>query len=289
MSERGLKILSDRKLLPNLKSVKLDLCQHCLFGKQSKQKFKTGKHTSKGILDYIHSDVWGPSPTTSYGGSSYFVSFIDDFSRKVWVYMLKKKFDVFTIFKQFRALVENITGRTIKCLRTDNGGEFTSKEFDNYCKDVGIKRHKTTVYTPQQNGVSERMNKTLLERARSMLSNVNLQQELCTEAFSTACYLINRSPSTAIGCKIPQEVWKGHPCDYSKLKVFGCDAYALLPKNQHSKLDPKSKVFVFVGYGDGVKGYRLWDPTAHVIIINKDVVFDEMSLMKLDVEGCELK
>ena len=122
MSERGLKILSDRKLLPSLKYSKLDFCKHCLFGKQSKQKFKTGNHTSKGILDYIHSDVWGPSPTTSYGGSSYFVSFIDDFSRKVWVYMLKKKSNVFTVFKWFTALVENITGRTIKCLRTDNGG-----------------------------------------------------------------------------------------------------------------------------------------------------------------------
>lgn len=109
MSERGLKILSDCELLPNLKSVKLNFC------KQSTQKFKTGKHTSKGILDYIHSDVWGLSPTTSYGGSSYFVSFIDDFSRKVCVYMLKKKSDVFTVFKQFRALVENITGKTIKC------------------------------------------------------------------------------------------------------------------------------------------------------------------------------
>jgi len=88
--------------------------------------------------------------------------------------MLKKKSDVFTVFKQFRALVENITGRTIKCLRTDNGGEFTSKEFDNYCKEVGIERHKTTVYTPQQNGVAKCMNMTLLERARSMLSNANL-------------------------------------------------------------------------------------------------------------------
>eukprot|EP00253_Pinus_taeda_P015667 PITA_15667 len=132
MSERGLKILADQKLLPNLRSRKLDFCKHCLFGKQSKQKFKTGKHTSKFILDYIHSDVWGPAPTASYGGSSYFVSFIDDFSRKVWVYMWKKKSDVFTVFKQFRALVENNTGRTIKCLRTDNGGEFSSKEFDSY-------------------------------------------------------------------------------------------------------------------------------------------------------------
>eukprot|EP00253_Pinus_taeda_P032927 PITA_32927 len=232
MSERGSKILADHKLLPNLKYGKLDFCKHCLFGKQSKQKFKTGKHTSKRILDYIHSDVWGPSPTTSYGGSSYFISFIDDFSRKVWVYMLKRKSGVFTVFKQFRALVENITSRTIKCLRNENGGEFTSKEFENYCKDSGIERHKTIVYTPPQNGVAECMNISLLERARSMLSNAGLQKELWTEAMATACYVINRSPSMAIGCKIPQE-----------------------------------------------------NPTTHKIIINRDVKFNESSLVQLDVDN----
>lgn len=144
-----------------------------------------------GILDYVHSDLWGPSPTISYGGSSYFVSFIDDYSRKVWIYLLKRKVDVFDIFKQFRALVEKSTGRFIKCLRTDNGTEFTSKEFDNYCKKDGIERHKTTIYTPQQNGVVERMNRTLLERARSMLSNAKLQQELWGEALLTTCYRVN--------------------------------------------------------------------------------------------------
>jgi hypothetical protein len=175
MSEKGLKVLVDRKLLPSLKSLNLNLCKHCIYGKQSRQKFKTGRHSSKGVLDYIHSDVWGPSPTVSYGGSSYFVTFIDDFSRKVWVYLLKRKVDVFIVFKQFRDLVEKSTGRSIKCLRTDNGGEYTSMEFKNYCKEAGIERHKTTAYTPQQNGVVECMNKTLLERARSMLSNAKLQ------------------------------------------------------------------------------------------------------------------
>jgi len=191
ISERRMKVLADRKLLPSLKCVDLKFCEHCVYGKQARQKFKSGKHTSKGILDYIHSDLWGPSPKISYGGSSYFVSFIDDYSRKVWIYLLKKKADVFDIFKQFRALVEKSTGRFIKCLRTDNGTEFTSKEFDNYCKKDGIERHKTTVYTPQQNGVAERMNRTLLERARSMLSNANLQQELWGEALLTACFLVN--------------------------------------------------------------------------------------------------
>ena len=282
ISERGMKVLADRKLLPSLKTVDLKFCEHCVYGKQARQKFKTGKHTSKGILDYIHSDLWGPAPKLSYGGSLYFVSFIDDYSRKVWIYLLKKKADVFNTFKQFRDLVEKSTGKSIKCLRTDNGGEFTSKEFENYCKNEGIDRHKTTVYTPQQNGVAERMNRTLLERVRSMLSNAKLQQELWGEALFTSCYLVNRSPSTAIDCKIPEEVWTGQPCNYSSLRVFGCDAYALIPKSQRSKLDPKSQKLVFVGYGDGVKGYRLWNPTAHKIIINRDVIFDETSLMKSD-------
>ena len=92
--------------------------------------------------------------------------------------MLKSKVDVFTFFKQFRVLVKKSTSRSIKCLGTDNGGELTSMEFENYCKYFWIDRHKTTAYTPQENGVVERMNMTLLESTRSMLSNANLQQEL---------------------------------------------------------------------------------------------------------------
>eukprot|EP00253_Pinus_taeda_P026021 PITA_26021 len=104
-------------------------------------------------------------------------------------------------------MVEKRTGKSIKRLRTDNGGEFTSVEFEQYCKDEGIVRHKIVVYTPQQNGVAECMNRTLMERARSMINNANLQKELWAEAVSTACYLVNRSPSVAIECKIPEEVW----------------------------------------------------------------------------------
>ena len=96
MSKQGLKVLTDRKLLPSLKSLKLDFCKHCIYGKHNRQKFKTRRHTSEEILDYIHSDVWGPSPTILYGGSSYFGKFIDDFSGKVWIYMLKIKADVFS-------------------------------------------------------------------------------------------------------------------------------------------------------------------------------------------------
>ena len=89
-----------------------------------------GSHVTKGVFDYIHSDLWGPSPTISVEGEKYYVLFVDDFSRKVWVYVLKRKYDVFNTFKQFRVMVEKRTGKTIKCLRMDNGGEFTSLEFE---------------------------------------------------------------------------------------------------------------------------------------------------------------
>ena len=136
------------------------------------------------------------------------------------------------------------------------------------------------VYTPQQNDVAEHMNMNILERERCMLINAKLQWELWVEIVLTTCYLVNRSPSIAIDCKILEEVWIGHPCDYSNFKVFGCNAYALVPNSQCSKLDPLSKKYVFVGYGDGVKGYILWDPTSNKIVTNIDVVLDEMSIMK---------
>jgi hypothetical protein len=99
MREKGLKVLVDRTLLPSLKSLNLNLCKHCIYGKHNRKKFKNGIHSSKGVLDYIDLDVWGPSPTVSYGGSSYFVTFIDEFSRKLWVYLLKRKDNVFIFFK----------------------------------------------------------------------------------------------------------------------------------------------------------------------------------------------
>ena len=107
-------------------------CKHCIYGKHCRKNFKASSHVSKGVLDYIQFYLWVPSPTISYGGEKYYVLFVYDFSRKVWVYVLKIKVDVFNMFKQFRVMVEKITRSTIKCLRMDNGGEFTSLEFEKY-------------------------------------------------------------------------------------------------------------------------------------------------------------
>jgi transposase InsO family protein len=137
------------------------------------------------------------------------VTFIDDFSRKVWVYFLNHKDDALTAFKQWKALVENETDRKIKKLRTDNGLEFCNSEFNSLYVGYGIARHKTILGTPQQNGVAERMNRTILERVCCMLSNVDLWDKhgLWAEVAFATCYLINHSANSAIDFKILEEVW----------------------------------------------------------------------------------
>jgi len=210
--------------------------------------------------------VFGPVKVPSLRKYAYYVSFIDDFSRNTWIYFLKKKYEVFDRFKEFKALVENQTEKKIKVLRTDNGGDFCSKEFEEFCKKCGISWKNSTPYTPQQNGVAERMNKMLMERERSMLSCVGLGQEFWAEAVDTACYLVNRSPSLALEDKTPQEVWTGKKPSLSHLRVFGCDAHVHVLKEKQTKLDSKSKKCIFIGYKDGLKGYKLWNPVTRKVL-----------------------
>ena len=124
MSIKGLKELQKQGVLGDEKITELDFCKDCVLGKTTRSSFKSSTHTTCGILDYIHSYLWGPAQTTSLGGNSYFLSIIDDFSRRVWVYVLKHKDHVFEKFKEWKSLVENQTGKKVKKLRTDNGLEF---------------------------------------------------------------------------------------------------------------------------------------------------------------------
>ena len=121
--------LHKRKLFKGGKPCMLELFKYCVFGKQNKVQFKTTTHKIKGILDYVHTDVWGPVQTTSLGGSVYFVSFIDGYSRKVWVYFMRQKSETFTKFKLWKAEVENKTRRKIKYLGLDKGTEYTNSRF----------------------------------------------------------------------------------------------------------------------------------------------------------------
>lgn len=179
---------------------------------------------------------------------------IDDFLRKVWIYILKAKDEALEKFKVWKALVENQSSFKLKCLRIENGLEFCNKEFESFCQSHGIKRHKTMRFTPQQNGLAERMNRTLANKTRCILVNSKLLRSFWANAVNTTCYLVNRSPSAAIGFKTPEEVWSRRPASYENLRIFRCLAYVHI--NQ-GKLDARALKGVFLGYPDEVKGYRI--------------------------------
>ena len=206
-----------------------------------------------------------------------FLSIVDDYSRKLWIYIQKTKDEAFDNFKSWKTLVENQTGRKIKRLHIDNGLEFYSEPFNDFCKENGIARHRTVAGTPQQNGLAERFNVTILERVRCMLLSAKLPKIFWAEAIMTAVYLINKCPSTALNFKTPEEIWSGHPPSLKQLKVFGCVAYAHIKQD---KLEPRVVKCIFLGYPEGVKGYKLWCLEAGFkrCLVSRDVVFNEAEM-----------
>ncbi|RVW51035.1 Retrovirus-related Pol polyprotein from transposon TNT 1-94 [Vitis vinifera] len=225
MSEKWMKMLLSKGKLPKLKSIDFDMCESCILGKQKKVSFfKTGKTPKAEKLELVHTDLWGPSSVASLGGSRYYITFIHDSSRKVWVYFLKNKSDVFETFKKWKAMVETETSLKVKCLRSDNGGEYIDGGFSEYCAAQGI-----------------RMERLFLGHHSRMV---------------TAAYLINRGPSVPMEFRLPEEIWSGKEVKFSHLKVFGCVSYVHIDSDARSKLDAKSKICFFIGYGDEKFGYR---------------------------------
>jgi transposase InsO family protein len=155
-------------------SLDFNFYEHCIYGKHYHVRFSSISTITKNILEFVHNDVFGLIPITSLGKYVYYGSFINDFSRNTWIYFLRKKSKVLGKFQEFKALMENYTETKIKVLMTYNGGEFHMNELEEFFKKCSITMHKTTPYTPQQNGVVERVNKILMEKSRSMLSGVEL-------------------------------------------------------------------------------------------------------------------
>lgn len=171
----------------------------------------------------------------------YFLTFIDDYSRMTWVYFWKEKSETLTILKKFKDLVEKQSGCSIKTIRSDRGGEYTSKEFDEYCKNEGIWKHLTAGYSLQQNGTVERKNRTIVEMARSMINEKGLPKNFWAEAVNTAVYILNRCSTKVVKDKTPIEAWNGMKPSVSHLTVFGCICYAHIPAEKRTKLDEKNQ------------------------------------------------
>jgi hypothetical protein len=193
----------------------------------------------------------------------------------MWVYFLTEKLEAFVSFKNFKSLVEKATGSNIIGLRTHRGGEFTSNEFTNFCHENGIRRQLIAAYTPQQNGVAERKNRTIMNMVRSMLSEKKMPKTFWPEAVNWAIYILNQSPTFAVKDKTPEEAWSGVKPSVEYFKVFGCLSHVHVSDNNRTKLDDKSRGSVLLGVSAESKAYRLYDPMSQRIIVSRDVVFEE--------------
>ena len=265
-------------------------CDGCALGKQSRKPFsKKGTERASDILELVHSDVCGPMHIVSDGGARYLLTFIDDHSRMTVTYFIKNKYEVLGKFKEYLKVSESFTGKKLKRLRSDNGGEYISKEFNEFCKQQGIIQEPTIPGTPQQNGVAERMNRTLLECARSMLFHAKMPLRFWADAINTAAYIRNRCTSTVLNWHTPYEIWFKRQPNISNLKVFGCNAYVHTPKEKRKKLDAKSTKCIFIGYADPRKGYRMYDPSTKKVILSRDVKFCEGNFENVANAGEEIR
>ena len=277
---RNLQKLAAEKLVDGFNydiSKELQFCEPCSEGKHHRTSFPINhSKRSDKPLDIVHSDLCGKMNAKSLSGAEYFLTFIDDNTRYVWVYVLKRKDEVFERFLEWKAQVERKTGRKLKALRTDNGGEYTSTDFKAYLRTEGVRHELTVPKTPEQNSVAERMNRTLVETVRAMLADTKLPHKFWAEAVSTAVYLRNRSPSKAVKGMTPYEAWTGERPNVNHLRAFGCAVHAHISKDERRKLDPKSRKCILLGYGTTTKGYRLYDPQRTRVFYSRDVLFNEL-------------
>ncbi|KAJ4793674.1 hypothetical protein LUZ62_044920 [Rhynchospora pubera] len=250
-------------------SYKIDSCHNCMLGKAHRLPFVASSSSTFSPLELIHNDVWGPSPIVSRNGYRYYVIFVDDFSRFCWIYFMMNKSEVLHIFSKFKAQVENLFSTKIKVLRTDGGTEF--KPITNMYPQI---IHQITCpYTPQQNGVSERKHRHIIELGLSILSHASMPTTFWDEIFSSVVYLINRLPT--FNKTIPYTSLFHKKPDYSLLRILGCTCFLYTrPYNSH-KLEFRSQPCVFVGYSTIQKGYRCLHIPSNKIYVSRHVQFDE--------------
>lgn len=261
-------------LFPNI-CKPLHECETCHKSKSSRLAFPISVSRASRPFEIVHSDVWGPAKIVSFDGFRYYVTFIDDFSRNTFVYLLKFKHEVQKCFEDFHNLVKNHFSSNICILRSDNGTEFTSNVMQNYLSNQGILHQTSCVGTPQQNGIAERKNRDLLEKTRAIMLHANVPKRFWSHAIQTAAYIINRLPSRVLNFKSPFEVLRGKTGGFEHLRVFGCVCFVHIQASHRGKLDARAAKCVLLGYSSTQKGYKCYDPTLRKLYVTRDVRFDE--------------
>jgi len=238
-----------------------------------------------GPLELIHTDLAGPMKIPSIGGARYFLLFIDYHTRYTMVYTLHQKSETFSKFKEYKALVENYHNGKIMALGSDNGGDYTSTEFSKFLRESGISHEKTAPYSPEQNRVSERANWTLIGRAKAMILENELHNNLWAEAIHTAVYLKNRCPTTS-KISTPYQLWTGQQANLSHLIPFGTLAFHHIPKVKRTKWEKNGQQCRVVGYA-GRNQYRVVvrnkiQIVRDIQVINNNNTTEELQLLDED-------
>jgi transposase InsO family protein len=257
------------------------ICEACMLGKLCKTPHKAkGEQKRKAAVgDLIHADLVGPFQTALHSGKRYFLLFTDDHSRWTSICFMRSKDEVPVCFKGYEAMLERQCGAKVKRLRVDAGGEFSAAEFLAYFAKEGITKEMTTPHLPASNGTAERANRGVLDPMRTMLKHAGLPDAFWAEASATAVYINNRLLHSALdqGTKSPYMVMYKETPDIGHLRIFGCIAYAHIPKeNRKSKLDDRARKCILLGYNaETTTQWRLWDLDARRILISRDIKFDE--------------
>ena len=250
------------------------ICEPCLAGKMHANPFPSSSNRAEEVLELIHSDLHHIG-ITSHGGHNYWITFIDDCSRLKAAVPLKRKSDAFDAFKQFKAYAENQTGKKIKKFRYDKGGEYMSNEFIEFLDSCGIEKQYTVRNRPQQNGVAERANRTLAERITAMLDESGLSKRYWAECLAALVHVLNCCPTAAVTDATPYQLWNGKKPDIGHLRVWGCVAYVNVQRDKHPSLGSHMDKCIFIGYPDGYKGWKFYNPKTKKVIISERADFDE--------------
>ncbi|GJR99192.1 integrase, catalytic region, zinc finger, CCHC-type containing protein [Tanacetum coccineum] len=264
--------------LPRLKFEKDHLCSACQLGKSKKHTHKPKtENTNLEVLNTLHMDLCGPMRVQTINGKKYILVIVDDYSRFTWVKFLRSKDETPEVVIKFLKQIQVGLNKTVRNIHTDNGTEFVNKDLTDYYECVGIFHQKTVPRTPQQNGVVERQNRTLVEAARTMLIFSKAPMFLWAEAVATACYTQNRSLIHTRHCKTPYELVHDKKPDLTFFRVFGALCYPTNDNEDLGKLQPTADIGIFVGYAPSRKGYRIYNKRTRRIMETIHVQFDELT------------
>ncbi|KAJ9557467.1 hypothetical protein OSB04_012081 [Centaurea solstitialis] len=262
--------------LPNFRYTKVSLCSACEKGKQTRASFKSKQISSiSSPLQLLHMDLFGPVNVQSIGGKKYTLVIVDEYSRYTWVFFLRSKNDAPEEIILFVRKMEKLNNLSVRSIRSDHGTEFKNSTLETFFDMKGISQNFSSVRTPQQNGVAERRNRTLIEAARSMLSEANLATQFWAEAVNTACYTQNRSLIVKRFRRTPYELFRNRKPSIEHLHIFGCVCYILNNKDNLGKFDSKSDNGIFLGYSSISKTYRVFNKRRQTIEETIHVRFDE--------------